>query len=58
LFFPPSLEVDPTNPFEIAVSERLKAMQQDLDRLRARLDWLLVFIVGAALTNVVISMLK
>jgi hypothetical protein len=58
LFFRPSLEVDPTNPFEIAVAERLKAMQQDLDRLRARLDWLLVFIVGAALTSVVISMLK
>lgn len=54
----PPLKPDPSNPFEVSVAETLKAMQREIDHLRSRLDWLLVFIVGAALTNGVINLLQ
>jgi len=52
------LKVDPCNGFEVAVAERLKALQQDVDELRSRLNWLLTVIVGAAVTNIVIALVK
>jgi hypothetical protein len=55
---PEPLRLDPCSPFEIAVSERLKAMQADLEELRARVNWLLALIVGAAVTNIVIALVK
>lgn len=54
----PPLNPSPTNPFELAIAERIKAMQDQIDLMRAKIDWLLLFIVAAAMTNVVISMLK
>jgi hypothetical protein len=55
---PPALDVRPTNPFEVAVAERLKALEAELDQLRSRINWLLTVIVGAAITNIVIALLK
>lgn len=54
----PPLNPNPTNAFELAIAERIKAMQDQIDMVRAKIDWLLLFIVAAAMTNVVISMLK
>jgi hypothetical protein len=53
-----ALNLEPSNPFEVAVAERLKALQADMDEIRTRVNWLLTFIVGAAVTNVVIALLK
>ena len=53
---PPPLDPKPTNPFELAVAERLKSMQKDIDQIRSRVNWLLALIVGAAATNVVLSL--
>ena len=53
-----TLSIDPTNAFEVALNERLVAMQRELNELRSRLDWLLTLIVGAAITNVVIALLQ
>ena len=55
---PPALDVRPTNAFEVAVAERLKALEAELDQLRSRINWLLTVIVGAAITNIVIALLK
>lgn len=55
---PPPLEPKPSNAFEVAVAERLKAMQRDIDRIRSRLNWLLTIIVGAAVTNVVLALVQ
>jgi hypothetical protein len=55
---PAPLELLPTNPFEVAIAERLEALQARIDRLQTRVNWLLTFIVGAAVTNVVIALLK
>ena len=52
----PLLDPRPTSPFELAVAERLKAMQKDIDQIRTRVNWLLALIVGAAATNVVLSL--
>jgi len=54
----PPLDPRPTNAFELAVAERLKAMQDELDQLRNRINWLLTVIVGAAITNIVIALVK
>jgi hypothetical protein len=54
----PDWKLDPTNAFEVAVAERLKAMQCQIDQLTSRLNWLLTVIIGAALTNLVIALLK
>lgn len=54
----PPLKAEPTNAFELAVAERLKTMQRDVDHIRSRLNWLLTLIVGAAVTNVVIALLR
>ena len=54
---PPPLDPSPSNPFEIVVAERLRAMQKELDQIRSRLNWLLTLIVGAAITNVALAIL-
>jgi hypothetical protein len=54
----PPMKPDPHNAFEVAVAEQIRAIQEDLGQLRSQLNWLLIFIVGAALTNVVITILK
>jgi hypothetical protein len=54
----PTWDLKPSNAFEVAVAERLKAMQCQIDQLTSRLNWLLTVIIGAALTNLVIALLK
>lgn len=53
---PAPFDLKPSNAFEVAVAEQIKAMRQDLDRLEARLWWLFALIVGAAVTNVALSL--
>ena len=54
----PPVDLRPTNAFEVAIAERLKALEAELDQLRGRINWLLTVIVGAAVTNIVIALLK
>ena len=53
----PRLCLDPSNAFEVAVAEQLKAMRQDIDELRDRLNWLFGLIIAAAVANVVLALL-
>ena len=55
---PVPLEAEPTNPFEIMIAERLQALRRDVDRLQTRLDWLFALIIGAAVTNVVLALVR
>jgi hypothetical protein len=55
---PEPLRLEPTNPFEVAVAEQLRHLRREVDRLHGRFNWLLTVIVGAALTNIVIAVLK
>jgi hypothetical protein len=54
----PPLRPEPTSAFEVAIAQRLKDLEEEIDRMRAQLNWLFLFIVAAALTNVVVSILK
>ena len=49
---------DPSNAFEVAVAERIKSIQCDVDQIRSRLNWLLGLIVGAAAANIILDLLK
>lgn len=53
-----TFDVEPTNAFEVAVAERLERLRCDIDRLQARLNWLFALIIGAAITNVVLTLLQ
>ena len=55
---PAALEVEPTNPWEIMIAERLQALRCDVDRLQTRLWWLFALILGAAVANVVMGLLS
>jgi hypothetical protein len=58
---PPShkpLDLRPSNAFEVAVAEQLKQLRCDIDKLNARLWWLITVVVGLAATNLVLNLLK
>ena len=55
---PPPLNLRPTNAFEVAVAEQLKQLRCDIDKLNARLWWLITVVVGLAAANLVLSLLK
>jgi hypothetical protein len=42
----------------VAVAEQLRYLQAELEKLRTQLHWLLTVIVGAALLNIVVEILK
>ena len=54
----PPMELKPGNAFEVAVAEQLRYLQAELEKLRTQLHWLLTVIVGAALLNIVVEILK
>ena len=54
----PPLDLRPTNAFEVAVAEQLKQLRCDIDKLNARLWWLITVVVGLAAANLVLSLLK
>jgi hypothetical protein len=54
----PALKPEPTNAFEVAIAERLQSMEREIDRLRSQLTWLFTVIIGFAITNLVIALLK
>ena len=45
----PPLQPDPTSGFEVSIATRLDSLTKQVDHLRTRVNWLLTFIVGAAL---------
>ena len=54
----PPLSVAPTTAFDVAMVEQLKALRADVDRLQARVSWLLGLIIAAAVTNVILAVLQ
>ena len=54
----PAFEPDPSSAFEVAIAERVKFMQKDLDQIRTRLNWVLGLIVAAAAANVLLSLFR
>ena len=50
--------LDPSNAFEVAVAEQIKALRDDVDELKDRLNWLFGLIVAAAVSNVVLALLS
>ena len=54
----PALHVDPSNPFEVAIAERIRALADQVNRLNTMLWWLFTVVVGFALLNIVLSVLK
>jgi hypothetical protein len=51
------LSLDPTNAFEVAVAEQIRALRDDVDELKERLNWLFGLIIAAAAANVVLALL-
>ncbi|MGD8794957.1 MAG: hypothetical protein PVF47_20585 [Anaerolineae bacterium] len=54
---PPPFTLDPSNAFEVQVAEQIRAMRQDIDELRDRLNWLFGLIIAAAVANVLLAIL-
>jgi len=48
----------PTNAIVLAVAERQAALKEDVDRVENRLNWLFALIIGAAVTNIVIALIR
>jgi hypothetical protein len=42
----------------VAVAERLRALESEMDQLRSRINWRLTVIAAPAITNIVIALLK
>ena len=53
----PKLCLDPSNAFEVAVAEQIKALRDDVDELKDRLNWLFGLIIAAAVANVILALL-
>jgi ubiquinone biosynthesis protein UbiJ len=51
------LSLDPTNAFEVAIAEQIRALRDDVDELKDRLNWLFGLIIAAAAANVVLALL-
>jgi hypothetical protein len=52
---PRPLSLDPSNAFEVAVAEQIRALRDDVDELKERLNWLFGLIIAAAVANVVLA---
>ena len=52
------MKPEPTSAFEVAVAERLQAVERELDRLRSQLTWLFTIIIGFSITNMLVTLLK
>lgn len=55
---PAPLDVEPSNPWEVMIAERLQALRRDVDQLSTRLWWLFALIIGAAVANVIVGLLQ
>ena len=54
----PTFSLDPTNAFEVAIAEQIRALRDDVDELKERLNWLFGLIIAAAAANVVLALLS
>jgi hypothetical protein len=55
---PTPLDLRPSNAFEVAVAEHIKQLRCEIDKLNARLWWLITVVVGLAAANLVLNLLK
>lgn len=55
---PQALCLDPSNAFEVAMAEQIRALRDDVDELKERLNWLFGLIIAAAVANVVLAFLS
>jgi hypothetical protein len=55
---PKPLDLRPSNAFEVAVAEQIKQLRCEIDKLNARLWWLITVVVGLAAANLVLNLLK
>lgn len=53
----PKFCLDPSNAFEVAIAEQIRALRNDVDELKNRLNWLFGLIIAAALANVILAFL-
>ena len=54
----PPMELKPGNAFEVAVAEQIKQLRCEIDKLNARLWWLITVVLGLAAANLVLNLLK
>lgn len=55
---PKPLTLTPSTPYEVQLAAEIKALREELERLHARLNWLLTVIIGAALANSLLTVLQ
>ncbi len=47
---PQPISIEPSNPLEAILIERLRQLEADIQELKTRVNWLILAIVGACLT--------
>jgi len=47
---PQPISIEPSNPLEALLIERLRQLEADIQELKTRVNWLILAIVGACLT--------
>ncbi len=54
----PKLSLEPSSAFEVAIAEQIRALRDDVDELKDRLNWLFGLIIAAAVANVILALLS
>lgn len=55
---PEPLRVAPTNPFEVAVEQRLRDLEARIEEVKGRINGLIFLLVGAVFLQLVVGPLK
>lgn len=55
---PAPLRVEPTNPFEVAVEQRLRHLEARIEEVKGRINGLFFTLVGAILVQLVLGLVK
>ena len=48
--YPQPISIEPSNPLEAILIERIQQLEADIQELKTRVNWLILAIVGACLT--------
>jgi hypothetical protein len=54
---PQPISIEPSNPLEALLIERLRQLEADIQELKTRVNWLILAIVGACLTFILKTLL-
>ena len=54
---PKPISIEPSNPLEALLIERLRQLEADIQELKTRVNWLILAIVGACLTFILKTLL-